>query len=817
MENVKIKDVLEKIEGEIVFGKEDAEIIDVSTDTRTIKEGDTFIALKGENNNGNKYCKVALENGAKICIVDENLLSKEDEKLYKKDRTLIKVKDGRKALIEIARYKRSLYDIPVVAVTGSVGKTSTKDAIASVLSRKYKVLKTEGNFNNNVGLPLTILKLKDHDVLVVEMGMNHFGEISELTSIARPTIAVISNIGTSHIGILGSRENILKAKLEILEGMNEEGILVINNDNDLLNKWNSENKKIKTMTFGIENKSDIQGYDIKHFETKSEFKVKSDKKEYKISTNKPGEPFVMNALSAIAVGKLLNVSLDDARIALENTQMTRNRMDIEKTAYDITIIKDYYNASYESIKPGLEYLMSLKGGRKIAVLGDIKELGDFSKELHEKVGKEVVKQKVDILITVGDDAKYIAEEAVLEGMNKARVYITESNEEAAKVLKEVMKKDDKILLKASNSMKFGEIYNMVKEKIKVTVIVGGMSTEHDVSLMSGKSILKNINKEKYEVKTVYINKKGETFEYIGDIENLDKANEIDLKKEENLISALESADVIFPVLHGAYGEDGCIQGVFEMMKKPYVGCGVLASSVSMDKVFTKAILNDAEVIQAPYVWFKKIDGNYIFIDDDHNELKSELKDISKKVEEKLKYPMFVKPSNAGSSIGIRKVKNKEELIDAIEYASNFDKKIIVEQGIIGREVECAVLGNDDVIASCVGEVLSAEEFYSYDAKYTNSQSRTVIPAENLDEVIVEKIRKIAIKVFKSVDGKGLARVDFFVEKGTNKVILNEINTLPGFTNISMYPKLFDAVGIGYSELIDKLIELAKVNNIGVKE
>ena len=161
MENVKIKDVLEKIEGEIVFGKEDAEIIDVSTDTRTIKEGDTFIALKGENNNGNKYCKVALENGAKICIVDENLLSKEDEKLYKKDRTLIKVKDGRKALIEIARYKRSLYDIPVVAVTGSVGKTSTKDAIASVLSRKYKVLKTEGNFNNNVGLPLTILKLKD--------------------------------------------------------------------------------------------------------------------------------------------------------------------------------------------------------------------------------------------------------------------------------------------------------------------------------------------------------------------------------------------------------------------------------------------------------------------------------------------------------------------------------------------------------------------------------------------------------------------------------------------------------------------------------
>ena len=817
MKNVKIKDVLEKINGEIIFGKEDVEIVDVSTDTRTIKEGDTFIALKGENNDGNKYCKVAFENGAKICIVDNVLLSKEDEKTYKKNCTLIKVKDGRKALIEIARYKRSLYDIPVVAVTGSVGKTSTKDAIASVLSRKYKVLKTEGNFNNNVGLPLTILKLKDHDVLVVEMGMNHFGEISELTNIAKPTIAVISNIGTSHIGILGSRENILKAKLEILEGMDENGILVLNNDNDLLNKWNSENNKVKTMTFGINNKSDIQGYDIKHYETKSEFKVKSDKKENKICINKPGEPFVMNALSAIAVGKILDVSIEEAKIALENTQMTKNRMDVEKIIGDITIIKDYYNASYESIKPGLEYLMSLRGGRKIAVLGDIKELGDFSKELHEKVGKEVIRQKIDILITVGEDAKFIAKEALEEGMNKSRVHITNSNEEAAKLLREIMKKEDKVLLKASNSMKFGEIYNKIKEKIKIAVIVGGMSTEHDVSLMSGKSILKNINKEKYDIKTVYLNKKGDSFEYIGDIENLDKLNEIDLKKEENLMSSLKDTDIIFPVLHGAYGEDGCIQGIFEIMKKPYVGCGVLASSVSMDKVFTKAILNNAGIHQAPYVWIKEIYGNYVYMDEYSNEKTLELSEIAKRIEKRIKYPMFVKPSNAGSSIGIRKVKNKEELIDAIEYAGNFDKKIIIEQGIIGREVECAVLGNEDVIASCVGEVLSAEEFYSYDAKYSNSESKTIIPIKNLDKEISEEIRKLAINVFKVVDGKGLARVDFFVEKDTNRVILNEINTLPGFTNISMYPKLFEAVGIGYSELIDKLIELAKVNNIGVKE
>ena len=816
MKNVKIKDVLKVIDGEIIFGNEDAQIVDVSTDTRTLKEGDTFISLKGENNNGNKYCKAAFEIGAKICIVDEILLSKEDIKLYKKDKTLIKVKDGRKALIEIARYKRSLYDIPVVAVTGSVGKTSTKDAIASVLSRKYKVLKTEGNFNNNVGLPLTILKLKDHEVLVVEMGMNHFGEISELTNIAKPTIAVISNIGTSHIGILGSRENILKAKLEILEGMNENGILVLNNDNDLLNKWNKENKKIKTMTFGINNKSDVQGYDIKHFENKSEFKIKKDEKEYTISTTKPGDPFVMNSLSALAVGEILNVKIEDAKKALENTELTKNRMDIEKISGDITIIKDYYNASYESIKPGLEYLMSLKNGNKIAVLGDIKELGKFAKELHEKVGKEVVAQKVDILVTVGEDAKYIAKEATKDGMNESNIYVCEYNGEAANVLKKLMKKNDKVLLKASNSMKFGEIYNIIKEKQKVAVIVGGMSTEHDVSLMSGKSILNNIDKEKYKIKVVYLNKKGDTYEYIGDVENLDKLNELDLKKETNLMSALEDADIIFPVLHGAYGEDGCIQGIFEIMRKPYVGCGVLSSSVSMDKVFTKSILKNAGITQAKYIWIKKADNKYIFIDENSNERNLELDQICKETEKILNYPMFVKPSNAGSSIGIRKVSNKRELEDAIEYASKFDRKIIVEQGVIGREVECAVLGNEDVIASCIGEVLSAEDFYSYDAKYINSASITVIPAEKVDNNIVEEIRNQAIKVFKTVDGKGLSRVDFFIEKGTNKVILNEINTLPGFTNISMYPKLFEAVGISYSDLIDRLINMAKVNNYSIK-
>ena len=238
---MKIKDILKVTNGKMLIGDENLVCDSFSKDTRTIQNGDIYIGIKGENFDGNKFWKQALDNGAGGVIIQDVEVSTEELKNYK-DKTVIKVEDTLKALYEIAKYKRSLYDIPVVAITGSVGKTSTKDIIASVVSTQYKTLKTEGNNNNNIGLPLTILKLKDHEALVVEMGMNHFGEISLLTDIAKPTLAVITNIGTSHIGNLGSRENILKAKLEILEGMKIPKI-IINNDNDLLHNWYKENSE----------------------------------------------------------------------------------------------------------------------------------------------------------------------------------------------------------------------------------------------------------------------------------------------------------------------------------------------------------------------------------------------------------------------------------------------------------------------------------------------------------------------------------------------------------------------------------------------
>ena len=345
------------------------------------------------------------------------------------------------------------------------------------------------------------------------------------------------------------------------------------------------------------------------------------------------------------------------------------------------------------------------------------------------------------------------------------------------------------------------------EKLKLGVIFGGMSTENEVSCVSGISVIKHLNKEKYEINPIYIDKSGNWFKLR--IEDIEKERE-ELENREtisNIIEYLKEMDVIFPVLHGLYGEDGTIQGLFELLKVPYVGCGVLASSVGMDKAYTKVIFDKANINQTKYVYIRKYDEDYIYVDEKFDEQNLSIDEISKIVIDKLKFPMFIKPSNSGSSLGISKAHNIQELKLAIEEAAKYDNKILVEEGIIGREVECAVLGNEDIISSCVGEIKAADEFYSYDAKYNNEESKTLIPAEISNEKS-EEIQKLAIKAFKAIDGKGLSRVDFFIEDKTEKVYINEINTLPGFTNISMYPKLFEALGIKYVELLDKLIELA---------
>lgn len=345
---------------------------------------------------------------------------------------------------------------------------------------------------------------------------------------------------------------------------------------------------------------------------------------------------------------------------------------------------------------------------------------------------------------------------------------------------------------------------------KVGVIFGGISTEHDVSIVSGTSVIKNLDKNKYDIIPIYISKEGEWYKYnvpIKEIEVLKVGDKLEnLVKIENIFDTLKKLDVVFPVLHGLGGEDGTIQGLLQMLKVPYVGCGVLASSIGMDKAYTKIIFEKANIKQAKYEYIRKIKNEYIYIDKKFNERICTLDELCEIIINKLKFPMFIKPSNSGSSVGINKANNLGELKKYIEYASNFDNKVLIEEGIVGREVECAVLGDNEVISSCVGEILPAEDFYTFDAKYKNSESVAVIPAD-ISKEISNNIRDLAVKAFKAIDGNGLSRVDFFVEKSTNEIYINEINTMPGFTEISMYPKLFEQVGIRYSELLDKLINL----------
>ncbi len=338
------------------------------------------------------------------------------------------------------------------------GKTSTKDIIANVLAQKFNVLKTEGNLNNHIGLPLTLLKLKDHTAVVVEMGMNHFGEISLLTNIAKPTACVITNIGTSHIGNLGSRENILKAKLEILEGLSKEGFVLINNDNDLLNDWAKKENKHKIYTYGIENKSTYMATNIIQLQDSSKFEIN----EIKASIPINGIHFIYNAICAFAIGDILKIEKEKIIKGISEFKLTAKRMDIQVIKDEIKVINDSYNASYDSMKAALEVMGKTDANRKIAVLGNMLELGEYTKELHEKVGEEVVKNKIDILITVGEYAENIANKAINLGMQN--IFKFKNIDDASDFIKNNIKRGDLILLKASNSMNFSGILENIKKE-----------------------------------------------------------------------------------------------------------------------------------------------------------------------------------------------------------------------------------------------------------------------------------------------------------------------------------------------------------------
>lgn len=345
------------------------------------------------------------------------------------------------------------------------------------------------------------------------------------------------------------------------------------------------------------------------------------------------------------------------------------------------------------------------------------------------------------------------------------------------------------------------------KKIKLGLISGGISTESDLTVWSAQTLLKNLDKEKYEVFPIYLGKDRKWYKYL-ETQYLDLGDELKNKKEiVNIIKYLEDLDVIFPHVCGKGGEDGTIQGLIQSINKPYVGCGILASCLGLDKAYAKIIFEKAGFKQAKYEYIRKYEDRYYYVDKNMNQELLDIDEILFKIKQNLKFPLFVKPSNSGSSFGITKVFVEEKLKSAIENASKFDSKILIEQEVKGREVECAVLGNEEVLASGVGEVKYEEDFYTYSEKFTKTEPNTEAKAD-LPKELTDKIRALAIKAFKAIDGRGLSRVDFFIEKETNEIYINEINTMPGFSTHSMYPQLFEASGISFKDLLNKIIELA---------
>lgn len=446
---MKVKDILAATNGKLLQGDINADIRSFNQDTRKIQSGDMYIPLVGEVFDGHAFIEKAFENGAGSIIT-----AKEGD--YPSDKIVILVADTLKALQDMAHYHRMHQNVKVVAITGSVGKTSTKDMIASVIETKYKTLKTLGNYNNQIGLPLTILRLQDEEVMVLEMGMNNLGEIHELSLIAEPDIAVITNVGTAHIGNLGSRDNILKAKLEIIDGLKEDGKLIINNDNDKLHEYALNHEVI---TFGMEQPSLYQASDIVSIPHLSTFKWKNRL----VTVNVPGSHFVSNALAAIAVGDQLKIAPELMIKGIESFELTKKRMDFYTLSQNMTLIDGTYNANLDSMMSSIDVLSKYKE-RKVAILADMLELGEFSEDLHRQVGSTLAKKKIDLVICIGKESKFIEDSAKRNGIKET--YHFKDNDAAIRQLDTLLKPEDILLVKGSQGMNLVEITRYLMERYK---------------------------------------------------------------------------------------------------------------------------------------------------------------------------------------------------------------------------------------------------------------------------------------------------------------------------------------------------------------
>ena len=437
-------------------GRRDMLYRNVTTDTRTVGEDDLFAALKGEKFDGHDFIEQAVSDGAAGVIVEDAA------RLYPDgDYTIFVVKNTRKAYQDLALFHRRRFSIPVVAVTGSAGKTSTRALIATVLEQKYNVLQTEKNFNNEIGLPRTLLQLtKEHGACVVELGMRGLGQIKELADIAEPTVGVVTNVGKSHIELLGSQAQIARAKGELVEALGSDGTAVLNQDDKRVAAMAGKCKG-KVVGFGIINDAPVMAGRIKNSEKGLSFTCRCFDQVIDVHMAVIGTYNVYNALAAVAVGRLLGLSEHQMQKGLAEYKGVPMRQELVNID-NVVFVNDAYNANPASMKEAVDTLVTLTGGRKIAVLGGMLELGDWAEKEHEKIGTYLADKKVDVLIAMGDEARFMAKAAKAAGMNE--VYTVMTHAEAAAVLRRIMRQGDTVLLKGSRGFAMEKILPYIERK-----------------------------------------------------------------------------------------------------------------------------------------------------------------------------------------------------------------------------------------------------------------------------------------------------------------------------------------------------------------
>ncbi len=461
MERMTIREIVSAVNGEILndFTALDQEIGGVETDSRTIHAGSLFVPIIGEKFDGHAYIGAALEGGALACFTQR------DRESYLPDKCYIKVENTQRALRQLARHYKRKFRIPVVAVTGSVGKTTTKDMVAAVLGEKYKVLKTEGNLNTDIGTCLTLFRLdRDHQAAVLEMGMNHPGEIAVMSAIAEPDICLITNVGDSHIEFLGSRENILKAKCEIFSHVLPGYTAVLNGDDPLLSTLGEQLDKARCGSVLRCGRSPGLDYTADHISSDGKMavscEVKTPHMTCQVDIPALGDHMIYPTLMAAAVGELLGVSQEEFQRGVLHFAPTKMRMNILQRREDITILNDTYNANPQSMRAAVEVLSKCTGVRRVAVLGDMFELGALAGALHAGVGAYLGKAGVDVLVAVGELARNIADAARESGVPE--VYYCAGKEEALPILKQMVRPQTTILVKASRAMAFEELVDYLK-------------------------------------------------------------------------------------------------------------------------------------------------------------------------------------------------------------------------------------------------------------------------------------------------------------------------------------------------------------------